>query len=191
VTVVGQKTPVVNAGAPQLVNSAALVTLAGSAVDPNGNAGSPLKFQWTQTAGPTVALTGAGTAAASFTAPTMAVGQPTVTLSFKLTVTDSRGLSGSATTSVTVQPIPDKVTIINAVYRISGSRLQVEAGSSVTNGLPVLTLHVPGHPDVVMTFDPTLRVYNVIGDVVNPMPTTVTVTSSYGGSASSPITRVK
>jgi hypothetical protein len=191
ITVVGQRTPVVNAGAAQLVNSAALVTLAGSAMDPNGSKGLPLRFQWTQTGGPTVPLTNPTAAAASFTAPAMAAGQAAITLTFKLTVSDALGLSGSATTSVTVQPIPDVLTIINAVYRISGSRLQVTVGSSVTNGLPVLTLHVPGHPDVVMAFDPTLREYNVLQDIVNPIPSTITVTSSFGGSVSSPITRVK
>ena len=191
VTVVGQTTPVVNAGANQLVTSASLVTLNGSATDPNGAAALPLSFQWAQTSGPGVKITNANSAAASFTAPTMVPGQAAVTLTFTLTVSDKLGLKGSATTSVTVQPIPDTIRITAAVYKLSGSRLQVTATDSITNGVPVLTLHIPNNPDVIMTFDPTLQTYNVLSVTVNPMPASVTVTSSFGGAASSPITAIK
>jgi hypothetical protein len=191
VTVLGQTTPLVNAGASQLVNGPTLVTLNGSALDPNGPTALPLTFQWRQTGGPTVALTGANTATATFNAPVMTPGQPAVNLTFQLTVTDKLGLSGSATTQVTVQPIPDVIRITAAVYRFSGSRLQVTATDNITSGQPVLTLHIPGSPDVVMTFDPTLLTYSVPAVIVNPMPGTITVTSSFGGVASSPITAAK
>jgi hypothetical protein len=192
VTVLGQNTPLVNAGAPQLVISPAVVTLNGSAVDPNGAAAQPLTFQWTQTGGPTVALTNANTAAASFNAPTMVPGQPAVTLTFTLKVTDKLGMSGTATTQVSVQPIPDVIRITAATYKLSGSRLSVTAVDNITNGLPVLTLHIPGHPDVVMTFDPTLKTYSIVPSVItNPIPGSITVTSSFGGAASSPLTAIK
>jgi hypothetical protein len=192
VTVLGQKTPLVNAGNPQLASSATMVTLNGSAVDPNGAAAQPLTFQWKQTGGPTVALTNANTSAASFTAPAMGQGQPAVTLNFQLTVTDKLGMSGTATTQVTVQPIPDIVTITAATYKLSGSKLSVTATSSVTNGVPVLTVHIPGKPDVQMTFDPNLKTYNIVPSViVNPIPGSITVTSSFGGAASSPLTSIK
>lgn len=192
VTVLGQTTPLVNAGAPQMVTSPSLVTLNGTAVDPNGSGALPLTFQWTQTSGPTVALTNANTSTASFTAPTMTPGQPAVTLSFTLKVTDKLGLSGSAATQVTVQPIPDTIRITAATYKISGSKLTVTAVDSITNGLPVLTVHIPNHPDVAMTFDPTLQTYNIVPSVItNPIPGSITVTSSFGGSASSPLTAVR
>ena len=192
VTVVGQKTPLVNAGSAQLVNAPALVTLNGSALDPNGAAAQPLTYQWRQTGGTTVQLTNAGSATATFNAPAMAAGQPAVTLTFSLTVTDKLGLSGTATTQVTIQPVPDVIRITAATYKFSGSILQVNATDSITNGLPVLTLHIPNHADVPMTFDPNLKTYSVVPSViVNPMPGTVTVTSSFGGAASSPLTAVK
>jgi hypothetical protein len=192
VTVLGQKTPLVNAGNPQLASSATMVTLNGSAIDPNGAAALPLSFQWTQTGGPTVALTNANTSAASFTAPAMAQGQPAVTLTFQLTVIDKLGMSGTATTQVTVQPIPDIVTITAATYKLSGSKLSVTATSSVTNGVPVLTVHIPGKPDVQMTFDPNAKTYSIVPSViVNPIPGSITVTSSFGGAASSPLTSIK
>jgi hypothetical protein len=192
VTVLGQTTPLVNAGAPQLVNSPAVVTLTGSAVDPNGASAQPLSYQWSQTGGPTIALTNANTATASFLAPTMTPGQPSITYTFKLTVTDKLGMSGTATTQVTVQPVPDRITITAATYKLSGSKLSVTATDSITNGLPILTLHIPGHPDVQMTFDPTLQTYSVVPSViVNPIPASITVTSSFGGSASGVITAVK
>jgi hypothetical protein len=193
ITVTGQQTPLVNAGANQQVNSAAAVTLTGSANDPAGAAGQPLSYQWTQTAGPTVTLSGANTATATFTAPTMTTGQGPLSLGFKLTVTNALGASGSATTSVTVQPIRDTVTIGTAIWRARKSQLSVTAVSSVSNGSPVLTLHIPGHADVPMVFDPATKTY-VAGAApagqltVNPAPSTISVTSSFGGSASSPVT---
>jgi K319-like protein len=193
ITVVGQQTPLVNAGANQLVSSAAAVTLTGSAIDPAGAAGQPLSFQWTQTSGTPVTLTGANTATATFTAPAMTAGQGPLTLGFKLTVNNALGASGSATTNVTVQPIADTVTITSAIWRLRKSQLTVTAVSSVTNGSPVLTLHIPGHADVPMVFDPVAQAY-VAGTApagqltVNPAPSTVSASSSFGGSASSSVT---
>jgi hypothetical protein len=198
VTVLGQTTPLVNAGSPQLISSPSTpgatvaVTLNGSAVDPNGASAQPLSYQWTQTGGPAVTLTNANTAAASFLAPSMIPGVPAVTLTFQLTVTDKLKLSGSATTTVVLQPIPDVVTITAATYKLAGSKLSVTATSSITNGLPVLTLHIPGHPDVQMTFDPNLKTYNIVPSVItNPIPGSVSVTSSFGGAATSPLTAIK
>ena len=83
------------------------------------------------------------------------------------------------------------MTIVSAVYTTKKSRLSVTATDSVANGVPVLTLHVSGHPDVVMTWDPTLLQYTVAQDIVNPIPGSVSVTSSFGGSATSVLTTVK
>lgn len=85
------------AGNNQTVRTGAQVTLnGGSSNDPDGDA---LTYSWTQTMGPTVTLSNADTATASFTAP--AVTSDTL-FRFNLAVTDPAGLNDSADVSVTV-----------------------------------------------------------------------------------------
>jgi hypothetical protein len=75
--------PIANAGPDQAVNSAALVTLDGSASsDPNP--GDTLSYAWTQTLGPPVSLTGANSVNPTFIAPT-----GPADLTFSLVVTDN------------------------------------------------------------------------------------------------------
>ena len=89
---VGNSPPVANAGPDQTVGSG-LVTLDGSAsYDPDGD---PITYQWLQIGGPAVALAAPTAVKTTFT---VVSGQSYV---FKLTVTDSGGLSSSATTRVT------------------------------------------------------------------------------------------
>jgi hypothetical protein len=190
VTVVGVQNPVVSAGNDQSVTSGAQVHLNGSVTDPNGTSAQPLTYLWSQTSGPTVTLDNRNSVTPTFIAPTMSSGQAAQVLGFQLTATDALGLTGTATTKVTVQPIVDTLTITNATYSTSKSRLQVTATSSTGNGVPVLTLHVSGHPDTVMTYDPNAKTYTV-DVIVNPIPGSVTVTSSFGGSATSTLTRVR
>ncbi|HMJ79117.1 MAG TPA: PKD domain-containing protein [Iamia sp.] len=76
--------PSASAGPDRTVDASAFVTLsAAGSSDPDGDT---LKYQWTQTFGPTVALSGANTATATFTAPA----SPTE-LRFRLIVRDQRG----------------------------------------------------------------------------------------------------
>ena len=85
------------AGMNQTVAEGAQVTLDGSqSNDPDGDG---LSFAWSQTGGNTVALQGANSATATFTAPN--VSSDTL-LQFRLDVSDPRGLSGSTTVNVTV-----------------------------------------------------------------------------------------
>jgi hypothetical protein len=139
-----------------------------------------------------VTLTNANTASASFTAPTLSGGQGPITLSFKLTVTNTLGASGTANTTVTVRPAADSLTITAATWTFKKSRLTVTVRDSVTSGKPVLTLHIAGHPDVTMVFDPATLTY-VAGTppagtlTINPAPSSITVTSSFGGSATAPV----
>jgi hypothetical protein len=170
--------PAVSAGADQTVASGSAVTLTGTVADP-----ATSRFQWTQTAGPAVTLSAPTAITTTFKAPVIAAGQPAATLSFRLTVTDSLNQTGSSTTNVTVKPAPDVVNITSATWRTAGSKLSVTPTSSVTTGAAVLTLHVPGSPDVGMTFDSVAKTYSVPQYIVSPMPGTVSVTSSLGGSA--------
>lgn len=92
---VGNSAPVADAGPDQIGVAAGQVILNGSGSrDPEGDA---LTFQWQQIAGPAVALSGATSQSASFTA---AAGQ---SYSFRLTVTDSQGFSDTDTVTVSTQ----------------------------------------------------------------------------------------
>jgi serine/threonine protein kinase/uncharacterized membrane protein len=91
--------PVADAGPDQTVAEGAAVALgAGASGDPDGD---PLTFAWTQTGGPAVTLTGAGAAAAGFTAP--AVGPGGAVLVFQVTVDDGWGGSAFDEVRITVQ----------------------------------------------------------------------------------------
>ncbi|WP_338023584.1 myxosortase-dependent M36 family metallopeptidase [Archangium primigenium] len=87
------RAPSVNAGLDALVDERAAVTLMGSASDEDGD---PLTYRWFQTAGTPVALRGATSLSASFTAPEVSSSE---TLTFTLWVSDGKT---SATDSVNV-----------------------------------------------------------------------------------------
>jgi serine protease len=86
--------PVVNAGDDQSVAENDIVKLTAKAVDDDYNNG--FRYQWRQTAGPTVTLSGATTSLTYFTAPNISAD-----LVFSVTVTDDTGLSASDTVTVT------------------------------------------------------------------------------------------
>jgi hypothetical protein len=94
--------PTVTAAAPQTVDAGTLVTLSGTATDPNAPP-RPLTYAWTQTSGSAVALSDAATAQATFTAPLLPATSGPVLLGFRFTA--SNPLSASATTTVTVRPL--------------------------------------------------------------------------------------
>jgi serine protease len=80
--------------------------------------GKIVAYEWTQLAGPPVALNGAGGAVASFTAPSQG------TLVFALKVTDNDGLSGTTQVTIPIDPPP--------VAKASASAPAVVAGTTVT-----------------------------------------------------------
>lgn len=92
--------PFASGGAAQSVNEGSAVSLNGSASSDAD--GSIQDFSWVQTSGPTVALSGAGTARPSFTAPPV---QSSTVLAFRLTVRDDRGAESTAGTTVTVRHV--------------------------------------------------------------------------------------
>ena len=91
--------PTANAGPDQTVNETTPVTLAGSGTDTDGTI---VSYAWVQTAGPVVTLTGANTASASFTAPSVTAD---TTFTFQLTVTDNDGGTGTDLVNVIVQNV--------------------------------------------------------------------------------------
>ncbi len=117
----GNRPPVANAGSNQNVAAAAVVTLMGSATDPDGDAIA--SYKWAQTAGTAVTLSSTTVAAPTFTAPSPAA---PVTLTFSLTATDFKGLpSPAASVSVVVSngavtaAMFTKVVSLHAVTRTS------------------------------------------------------------------------
>lgn len=96
-TVANNQLPAANAGIARMVEQSTTVTLAGSGSDADGVITS---YAWTQTAGPSVTLSGAMTATASFTSPAVTVD---TVLTFLLTVTDDQGGQGTASVDITVR----------------------------------------------------------------------------------------
>jgi hypothetical protein len=99
--------PTAGAGTDQVdVEPRTLVTLSGTDSDSDGTIASR---QWTQTAGsPTVTLSGATTATATFLAPNTAAG---TTLTFEYEVTDDDAATDADTMTVTVLPSSERVVI--------------------------------------------------------------------------------
>ena len=115
--------PVADAGTDLSVTAGDSVILSGvSSSDADGTISG---YAWTQTGGPTVTLTGAATATASFTAP--AVTKETV-LTFRLTVTDDDGVKDDDTVRVTVDPAPAN----QAPDADAGANQTVMSGAAVT-----------------------------------------------------------
>lgn len=92
------RAPVAAAGADVSVTAPASVVLDGSSSSDSD--GSVASYAWEQLSGISVSLTGANTAQASFDVAEVA---QTETLTFKLTVTDNEGATGTDTVVVTVK----------------------------------------------------------------------------------------
>lgn len=100
--------PVASAGTDFAVDEGAGAMLSGAgSSDADGDT---LTYQWTQTAGPTVALTGANSATASFTAPDVGADTP---LTFSLRVNDPAGANGTDVVIVTVRALGVQAVIGN------------------------------------------------------------------------------
>ncbi|HUP91257.1 MAG TPA: PKD domain-containing protein, partial [Solimonas sp.] len=120
--------PTANAGPDQTRPSATATTLtsAGSA-DPDGTIAS---FAWSQTGGPAVVLTGANTATATFTTPTVAANTD---LTFQLLVTDNAGATDTDTTVVTVTPAAPPGTV-NVSGKVTFDRVPQDATGALDYG---------------------------------------------------------
>ena len=115
--------PTANAGSNRTVNEGASVTLSGSGTDPERET---MSYSWRLSSGtPSVTLTNANRASASFTAPTQLVNS--ASLVFELTVTDNRGASGTDRVTITVTAGPNDAPTADA-----GSSRTVNGGAAVT-----------------------------------------------------------
>jgi subtilisin family serine protease len=112
--------PTANAGSDRTVDGGAKVQLDGSGSSDPKN--SPLTFAWTQTSGPSVALSDSSSARPTFTAPQTSAKTDLV---FKLEVTNNDG--------VTSDPDSVKITVnpLNKPTANAGSDLTVDSGAKV------------------------------------------------------------
>lgn len=120
ITVTPNAAPTVDAGPDQTIAGSSSVTLAGTANDPEND---PLTYQWTQTAGPAVTLTGDTTLTPTFTAPPKTASQRTLT--FSLVAND--GSASSAADTVDIIIPANQAPVANA-----GSPQNISGGSAIT-----------------------------------------------------------
>jgi len=189
--------PAADAGDDQTVDEGTRVTLDGSN-SYNPDLGDSITYQWEQTGGsPTVNLTGANAAQASFTAPNVGLGGESLT--FELTVTDTSGLKDTDTSIVNVTGInepptadagPDQAVEENTIITLDGSNSHdpddgIESYQWRQVAGPVVTLSDPtvvkpnftgpdvGADGVSLTFELTVTDF---GDLQSSDTTIVNVT---------------
>ena len=126
--------PTVDAGTDQTVNEQTTVSLSGTAADTDGTIAS---YVWTQVVvanEPTVRLTNANLAEASFLAPDVSANTE---LTFKLTVTDDDGATAEDTVKVLVKFVDStKPTITlngDATVKLTVGDTYVDAGATATD----------------------------------------------------------
>jgi hypothetical protein len=159
---IGNTPPVADAGPDQIGVAAGMVTLDGSGSrDPDGD---PITYSWQQTGGPAVSISGAAAAKATFAA---AQGQ---TYIFRLTVTDSGGLSSSARATVTVST-PTPVRIL----RFDANPTVIQPGQSVQ-----LTWTVEGADSVTISPAPGKVDPKTGSSSVTPAQTTTYILTATG-----------
>lgn len=165
VTINSASAPTVASVPPITVFSGGPGSFTVSGTDPNVPASLPLTFTVTQagapalvglkvTAGPNPPGTGA---TVTFTAPTLPAGQVTKTIiTLTITAKNKAGISSApTTTTVTVVPLPDILTVTLSQYRVNNKRLVLTVTSSVVS------------PNVNLTLQPYLT---TSGTTYNPDP---------------------
>jgi hypothetical protein len=158
-------------------------------LDAGASTGAGLTYLWEQISGPPVTLTGAGEVRASFVAP--AAG----TLEFRLTVQSAAGTAVD-TVSVQVSPVTpgtDTLTVQRAEFRTDSGRWRIEG--TATGPLPDrITVTLDGREigsapvDTTLAWDVRRTVIPGEAGLTPAAGATVAITSSRGGTTSSPVT---
>ena len=155
--------PEANAGAALTADPGTTVTLDGSASSDTED--TRLVFAWTQVSGTAVILQGAATVTPSFVAP-----QAPGALTFKLTVIDTGGLTGSDTVTVTVRdtaPSFGGATVAPLTLE-RGRPIAAVVLPAATGGNGALTYRLTSEPAGLagLTFDTTTRTLSGTPDAV-------------------------
>jgi serine protease len=150
--------PTANAGGDQKVDPGATVTLNGSGSGANG--ASIVGYAWNQTSGtPSVTLSGADSATASFKAPNAPAN--TTMLTFSLTVTDDGGLVSNnvASTTVTLNNVAPVISNGGTRQVLPQTALSFTVSASDANGTTPTFLPATGLPAGAM-FDPATGIFS-------------------------------
>jgi len=161
------------------VTSGALVTLDGSqSVAANVPTG-PVTYLWSRLSGTSVTLTNANTPTATFIAPTLAVGAPNSTLTFKLTTTPSNGGAAvdSRIVTVTVTAPADTVKpTVAAPTAVQGTSTTLKRGTVTT--LSTTATDNVGVTSVTFIYTYTLNGAKQTGTAIAPKPASGTTWST-------------
>ncbi len=157
------------------MQSGATVTLSGAGSGDTD--GQIVQYVWEQTAGPSVALSGALTVQAQFTAPSV---QAQTTLRFRITVTDDGGAQASDTVQVLVNPLPPAVTKgprtiggvgtggTSQVAKVSGNRAYLLESTASLSVLNIFDVSDPTEPALLGSIANTWSYYPsdfaIVGD---------------------------
>ena len=129
ITIPSNASPTVNAGPDATVAAGSSVMLAGSASDPDND---PLTYQWTQTAGPAVALSGGTTLTPSFTAPPKTSAAQILT--FSLVGNDGNTNSAPDTVDITVPANGNEVADAGPDQTVRGGTVVTLDATASTDG---------------------------------------------------------
>lgn len=175
--------PDVVAGTDQTVQEGDLVTLIGSATDPDGTI---VSYAWEQISGPVVSLSGANTNRATFIAPVVV---SLTTLQFRLTVLDNCGGSASDSISIRVENInvpPVANAGPNQTVRAGDRATLTGSGSDSDGTIDSYAWEQTGGPSVLLSGAHTHRATFIAPAVSSPTSLwfRLTVTDNDGDSAS-------
>lgn len=185
---VSKGVPAVTARVDQTVNELTTVNLSSSASDTDGTING---YSWSQLSGATVVLTGANSAAASFTAPEVTSSGDVLT--FRITVTDNDGDIAYDDVQITVKNVlvPPMVSAGLDQTVNEGNAVSLTATASDPNGTIVSYLWKLDEGPVVTLSGETTAVASFtapsIDIAIESLLFTVTVTDNDGGIATSSV----
>jgi len=185
-----------NAGPDVNTRPGVVVKLSGKADNSSTLPANDLTYSWTQVSGPTVTLTGAGSATASFTAPAQPSSTALVKYTFALTV-KSASEATSSTDNVDVSSDFNGLdTVVIDSYTSTtqgGGTIAVSAHTNVVDDTAKLSIQLvnaaTGNPILMTNAGGGKFTYNVKG--VKKPTGGIIVTSNFKGKATSTTTTTK